>query len=147
MKADKVRAKADQAEADRIHPPDRTAARAEVPATEAKAEPSPPASSPSTLRTPANFDCVNGKHMGADWVICASPELLDMEARLEDAYKAAHAARGDVVHHEQIEWMKQHGTDCGLPYRGRPASERIEGAKDCIMANMRKRLAELQAER
>jgi uncharacterized protein YecT (DUF1311 family) len=98
------------------------------------------------LRTPRNFDCVNGKHMGADWVICASPELLDMEARLEEAYNAARAARGDLIRHEQFEWIKQHATDCGLPYRGQPAPELIGGARDCIMANMKQRLAELEGE-
>ena len=98
------------------------------------------------LRTPRNFDCVNGKHMGADWVICASPELLDMEARLEDAYSAARASRGDLIRHEQFEWIKQHATDCGLPYRGQPSPELIVGARDCIMANMKQRLAELEGE-
>ena len=98
------------------------------------------------LRTPRNFDCVNGKHMGADWVICASPELLDMEARLEDAYSSARAARGDLIRHEQFEWIKQHATDCGLPYRGQPAPDLIVGARDCIMANMKQRLAVLEGE-
>ena len=101
---------------------------------------------PPVPRTPSKFDCVNGKNMGSDWVICASPVLLDMEARLEDAYGSALAARGEVIRHEQIAWIKHFGTDCGLPYRGRPAPEVIAGASLCVFAAMKQRLAELQAE-
>ena len=40
--------------------------------------------------------------MGTDYVICASPELMDAEARLEDAITdAAHTAKGQVVQSEQ----------------------------------------------
>jgi len=71
--------------------------------------------------------------------------LLDALARLDDAYKAARAARGDDVKTEEREWMKRFGPDCGLPYRGRPAPELIEGARACVQAAMEKRIAALQA--
>ncbi len=84
--------------------------------------------------------------MGTDYVICASAELLDGEARLEDAYKAARAAKGDSVKSEQWDWIKRYGPDCGLPLRGRPAPEQIEGAKSCVQAAIEKRIVELQEE-
>jgi uncharacterized protein YecT (DUF1311 family) len=86
------------------------------------------------------------KHTGGDWVICASPELMDMEAHLEDAYSVARAARGDTARHEPFAWIKRHAADCDLPPHGRTTDERIEGARDCLMANMKHRLAELQRE-
>ena len=84
--------------------------------------------------------------MGADYVICASPELMDAEARLEDAYKAAHAARGDGVKAEQWAWIKRYGADCGLPLRGRPRPGQIDGARDCVAEAINDRLRQLQAE-
>ena len=96
---------------------------------------------------PTHFDCVNGKHMGTDYVICASPELLDGEARLEDAYAAARAgANGDRVKTEQWDWVKRYGPDCGLPLKGRPPEEKIHGTAGCVREAMEQRIKELQAE-
>ena len=97
------------------------------------------------LRKPANFDCARAS-MGADYVICASASLLDAEARLEDAYKAARAARGDAVKTEQIAWNNRYGPACGLPPRGRPAPEQMGQARGCIGAALDKRIRELQAQ-
>ena len=83
--------------------------------------------------------------MGVDYVICASPELMDAEARLEDALHAAHVAKGDQVKTEQWAWIKRYGADCGLPLHGRPADERIHGAA-CVREAMEQRIKELQAE-
>jgi uncharacterized protein YecT (DUF1311 family) len=105
----------------------------------AAAQPAP------TLRKPEAFDCSRAS-MGADFVICASDELLDAEARLEDAYKAARAASGDSVRSEQIAWIKRYGPNCGLPFRGRPASALIEGARQCVLDAMTKRIDELKSE-
>jgi len=113
-------------------------ATAELPSA-AAAQPAP------TLRKPTSFDCSRAS-MGADFVICASDTLLDAEARLEDAYTAAHAARGDSVRSEQFAWIKSYGRDCGLPFRGRPAPQLIEGARQCVLDAMTKRISELQAE-
>src|SRR6202040_3823994 len=98
---------------------------------------------PSPLRKP-KLDCSQAS-MGSDFVICSSNQLLDAEARLEDAYHAARASGGDSVRKDQIAWMKSYGHDCGLPLRGRPAPRLIEGAKDCIFAAIMKRVSELQA--
>ena len=123
------------------------AASASPPARVAEAEPSSPASSPPALRTPAHFDCVNGKHMGTDYVICASLQLLDAEARLEDAYAAARTgANGDRIKSEQWDWIKRYGPDCGLPLRGRPSDDKITSAAGCIGDAMEARIKELQAE-
>ena len=92
------------------------------------------------------FDCAKGKHMGTDYVICASPQLLDAVARLEDAYRAAYAARGDAVKSEQWEWIKRYGTDCGLPLRGRPSPNLIDSAASCVGGAMEQRIRELQQE-
>lgn len=85
--------------------------------------------------------------MGTDWVICASPQLLDAEARLEDAYRAARAgANGDRVKTEQFDWIKRYGVDCGLPFRGQPSSDLIDSAASCVGDAMERRIRELQQE-
>jgi uncharacterized protein YecT (DUF1311 family) len=99
--------------------------------------------STKTYRTPAMFNCAKAS-MGADFVICAFPDLLDAEADLEDAYTAARSARGDVVKSEQIAWMKSYGPNCGLPFRGRPTSDLIGSAHGCVLSAMRRRIAELK---
>jgi uncharacterized protein YecT (DUF1311 family) len=96
------------------------------------------------LRTPVAFNCAK-QHLGADFVICASPELMDAEARLEDAYQAAHAAKGDVVKTEQWAWIKSFGPHCGLPLRGRPVSNQIQVATGCVRDAMEQRIRELKA--
>jgi len=111
----------------------------------AEATPSAPA---RPLRTPKNFDCANGKHMGTDYVICASPELLDALARLEDTYAVARGgAKGDAIKTEQIAWIKRYGPDCGLPQRGRPTDTLIQGTSYCVGRAIEARIKELEAER
>ena len=105
-----------------------------------------PTPEPTPLRTSARFDCINGKHMGTDYVICASPELMDAEARLEDAYDAAHTAKGQVVQSEQWGWIKRYGASCGLPLRGRPAPDLITSAAPCVLSAMESRIRQLRAE-
>ena len=105
-----------------------------------------PTPGPTPLRTSARFDCINGKHMGTDYVICASPELMDAEARLEDAYDAAHTAKGQVVQSEQWGWIKRYGPDCGLPLRGRPVPDLITSAAPCVLSAMESRIRQLRAE-
>jgi uncharacterized protein YecT (DUF1311 family) len=97
------------------------------------------------LRKPTMFDCARAS-MGADYVICASGSLLDAEARLEDAYKAARAARGDAVKTEQIAWNNRYGPACGLPVRGRPAPEQISQARGCIGVALDKRIRQLHSQ-
>ena len=105
-----------------------------------------PTPEPTPLRTSARFDCINGKHLGTDYVICASPELMDAEARLEDAYDAAHTAKGQVVQSEQWGWIKRYGPDCGLPLRRRPAPDLITSAAPCVLSAMESRIRQLRAE-
>ncbi len=84
--------------------------------------------------------------MGTDYVICASPQLLDALARLEDVYSVARAgANGDHVKTEQIEWIKRYGPDCGLPLRGRPSDTLIQGTSTCVGRAIEARIKELQA--
>ena len=84
--------------------------------------------------------------MGTDYVICASPQLLDAEARLEDAYAAARAgANGERVKAEQWDWMKNFGPACGLPVRGEPLPWERVRARDCVLNAMNKRTAYLQS--
>jgi hypothetical protein len=113
-------------------------------------EPSPapaetPTPTPIPLRTPTTFDCGKAS-MGTDYVICASPELMDAMARLEDAYHAARAAKGDAVKNEEVEWIKHYGPDCGLPLRGKPTDSLIQGTTYCVHSAIEKRIKELQAE-
>ena len=61
--------------------------------------------------------------MGSDFVICASPKLMDTLARLEDAYAAARAGTtGERVKSEEWDWIKRFGPDGGLPLHGRPTA-------------------------
>ena len=88
-------------------------------------EPPPPSSSPPALRTPKTFDCAKA-FLGVDFVICASPKLMDAMARLEDAYAAARAAKGDQVKTEQMACVRVvYGVDCGLLATGRPSATLI----------------------
>ena len=128
--------------------------KAAAPQTEAKADPPStvkpapapaPTPAPAPLRTPTAFDCAKAS-MGVDYVICASPELMDAEARLEDALHAAHTAKGDQVKTEQWAWIKRYAADCGLPPHGPPAQEKIHGAAGCVREAMEQRIKELQAE-
>ncbi len=136
------------------------------PTTTAATEPTPPATSRPTptptfassiptappsasltgspLRTPAAFDCAKAS-MGVDYVICASPELMDAEARLEEALHAAHSARAQVMT-EQWAWIKRYG-DCGLPATGRPSATLIQGTSYCVGRAIEARIKELLAER
>ena len=79
-------------------------------------------------------------------MICASPELMDAEARLEDAYDAAHTAKGQVVQSEQWGWIKRYGPGCGLPLRGRPAPDLITSAAPCLLSAMETRIRQLRAD-
>jgi uncharacterized protein YecT (DUF1311 family) len=104
-----------------------------------------PSAPAATLRTPTAFNCAKAS-MGVDYVICAFPELMDAEARLEDAFHAARTAKGDQVATEQWAWIKRYGADCGLPLRGRPADGKIQGVAGCVRSAMEQRIKELQAE-
>jgi len=128
-------------------------AAATPPKAQAKADP-PPSDKPApseeqkpapTLRTPTAFDCAKAS-MGVDYVICASPELMDAEARLEDALHAAHVAKGDQVKTEQWAWIKRYAADCGLPPKGRPSDTLIQGTSYCVGRAIEARIKELQAE-
>lgn len=99
----------------------------------------------SALRTPTLFNCDKAT-LGSDYVICASAELMDAEARLEDAYIAARDQRGDGVKLEQRAWIKRFGPDCGLEYRGRPDDMTIHAAAPCIGRALESRITELQGQ-
>ena len=139
-----------KAEAEATPPPDEPAPSVEAPPAAAKTEadttpPSEPTHAPAPLRTPTAFNCAK-QHMGADYVICASPELMDAEGRLEDAYRAAlHTASADQVKARQWEWIKSYGPLCGLPLRGRPPDEKIHGAAACVHNRINLRILELQS--
>jgi uncharacterized protein YecT (DUF1311 family) len=98
-----------------------------------------------TLRTPGWFNCSKASR-GADYVICASPVLLDAVARLEDAFIEAKAARGNDVLAEHKAWLESYSENCGLPARGNPDDSQITGARHCVLSSINKRIAELNAE-
>jgi len=117
-------------------------------AAEAKSDtPATPTPTPTStpLRIPTAFNCAKAS-LGVDYVICASPKLLDAVARLEDAYFAAKAANGPAVVDAQWAWIKRYGPDCGLPLRGRPADAQITGTANCVSEAIESRIRELQAE-
>ena len=114
----------------------------------APAPPPAPAAVPQAtaqgMRTPTAFDCSKAT-LGVDYVICANPQLLDLEARLEDAYRAAHAVGGDNVKMTQRAWAKSYGPGCGLPAKGQPSSAEIRSSRDCVARAMNQRIGALQA--
>jgi uncharacterized protein YecT (DUF1311 family) len=78
-------------------------------------------------------------------VICSSQQLLEAETRLEDAYRAARAARGEDVKIEQRAWAKTYGTSCGLPARGQPSPAIIRASQNCVAQAISQRISALQA--
>ena len=99
--------------------------------------------STGTLRSPQWFDCAKASR-GADYVICASPVLLDAVARLEDAYQEAESAQGDAIKPAHKAWLQSYSESCGLPARGSPNDSQITSARDCVLRSINKRIAELQ---
>lgn len=108
--------------------------------------PAPAAAQPATMqsaRTPPAFDCRNAT-LGVDHVICSSPQLVEAEARLEDAYRAARAVRGDDMKTEQRAWAKTYGPSCGLPAKGRPSPALISASQNCVAQAIRQRIHDLE---
>ena len=69
----------------------------------------PPATAQSA-RTPPAFDCSKA-FFGVEFVICSSPQLVEAEARLEDAYHAARNVRGDdEIKYQRAWYTKIFGT-------------------------------------
>jgi hypothetical protein len=99
----------------------------------------PPPPSP-----PSSFDCSKA-FLSVDYVICSSPQLMAAEARLEDAYRAARAARGDDVKTAQRAWVKSYGPSCGLPAKGQPSPTEIRASRDCVTKAISERTSALQA--
>jgi hypothetical protein len=111
-----------------------------------------PAPAPSSLpattqpyRTPTKFNCANA-NLGVDFVVCDSPQLMDAMARLEDAYAAARAAKGDAIKAAQKDWSLQFGPDCGLPKKGRPSSQTADKAQACIFRALNGRIEYLESQ-
>jgi hypothetical protein len=110
--------------------------------TTALQSPEQPQAPAQTLKTPLKFNCARAAS-GVDFTICASPVLMDAEARLEEAYRAAVAASGDGVKTAQRNWMRRDGADCGLPPRGQPSQAQMRSAYDCLLNAMNQRTGEL----
>jgi uncharacterized protein YecT (DUF1311 family) len=106
---------------------------------------SSPDPAPTPLRTPTLFNCARA-YNAVDFVICSDPHLLDAEARLEDVYQAARAARGGAVITEQKDWIRRYTADCNLTSQGRPAPDIIEGTASCVGGALERRIRELQRE-
>jgi hypothetical protein len=106
------------------------------------------AAPPDWFRRPLNCSRNNYATQGSDFVICAFPDLISSEAGLEQAYYhvysvAKTAAGGEKELREQIEWNGRFGPSCGLPAFGRPSTEQINAARDCVLSALRNRAAEL----
>jgi tetratricopeptide (TPR) repeat protein len=112
----------------------------------------PPVPAPSSLpattqpyRTPTKFNCANA-NLGVDFVVCDSPQLMDAMARLEDAYAAARAAKGDAIKAAQKDWSLQFWPYCGLPKKGRPSSQTAYNAQACIFRALNGRIEYLESQ-
>jgi uncharacterized protein YecT (DUF1311 family) len=108
---------------------------------QAARETPPPAPRPAS--TPSALDCVNGRHSGIDFEICAYPELLAAEARLNDAYHAARATGGDEVKIAQRTWSKSFGPGCGLPPKGQPSAAQMAQSRACVLNAINQRINDL----
>jgi len=105
--------------------------------------PEPPTPKPPAPRTPSAFDCTK-KALGVDYVICASSDLLDAEANLEDAYRAALQLPGGdapAVKSSQRDWSRRYGVACGLPARGKPSDALISARQGCVLDAIKDRIA------
>ena len=79
-------------------------------------------------------------------VICSSPQLVEAEARLEDAARAARNVRGDDVKTEQHAWYtKIFVQSCGLPAKGRPSPAKIHASQNCVAEAINQRISALQS--
>ena len=107
--------------------------------------PSPPPATTQPYRTPTIFNCTHAT-LGVDFVVCDNSQLMDAMARLEDAYAAARAAKGDAIKIAQREWSVQYGPDCGLPKKGRPSSQTASGAQACVFRALNNRIEYLQSQ-
>ena len=101
----------------------------------------PPATAQSA-RTPPQFDCSKAA-LGVEYVICSSPQLMEAEARLEDANNAARAVRGTTGQHAW--WTETFGQSCGLPAKGKPSPAKISASQNCVANAMNQRISALQA--
>ena len=91
------------------------------------------------------FDC-NKKFLGVDYVICASPQLLADEARLEVAYGAARStsANSERLKADQRLWSKTYGPACGLPEKGAPTAAQMLQSRGCVSQAINDRIVYLQ---
>jgi hypothetical protein len=104
----------------------------------------PPPATAQSARTPPAFDCAKAT-LGVEYVICSSPQLLEAEAREEDAYHAARDALGDDEIRYQHEWYTTIlGQSCGLPANGRPSPAKIRASQNCVAQAIAHRIHALE---
>ena len=106
--------------------------------------PGVPQPTPTDLRKPIALKC-SDITIGSYYVICSSPQLMDAQARLEDAYYDASSTRGDVVEKEQLQWAKTFTLNCGLPLIGQPSPALIISATPCVRDALEARIRELRS--
>ena len=115
------------------------------PAKAQDAEPpraAPPPATAQSAKTPPAFDC-NKAFYSVEYVICSSPQLMEAEARLEDANNAARAVRETTGQHAW--WTESFGQSCGLPAKGRPSPAKISASQNCVADAMNQRIHALQS--
>lgn len=100
---------------------------------------------PSSVRA---FDCAKA-YLAVDYVICADPALMAAVDRLQATWdalrpKLADDARKTLVA-EQKQWIADYASRCGVPGRGKPTPQMIEGARACIAAELGHRRGYLAA--
>jgi uncharacterized protein YecT (DUF1311 family) len=97
-------------------------------------------------KKPTAFDC-SRKWLEVDYVICASPELMNAEADLEQAYRHARKGASDVnqIKADQQSWSLHYGSRCGLPAKGEPPSAQALQARECVKKEITDRTAYLKS--
>lgn len=96
---------------------------------------------------PPKFDCAKA-YLPVDHVICASPDLLKVNAELGDVWIALRdrldEAERQVALDGQRQWIKEYPLACGLPAKGKPPADKIAAAGPCIGKQLRARTAKLR---
>ncbi len=104
----------------------------------------PPPATMQSAKTPPAIAC-NKAFYSVEFVICSNQQLLETEARLEDANNAARARAVNGTTGQHAWWTESFGQSCGLPAKGRPSPAKIRASQSCVADAMNQRISALQA--
>lgn len=84
----------------------------------------------------ASFDCSKARS-GAARLICSDPALSEADRELGEAYRKAlghlEAAAKQTLQDEQVKWIKERNTRCGLDAKDGASVSELRHSTDCMM--------------